>query len=318
MADDHPLILTVTPNPCVDKTVFVKQYEPGQFIRADRYACIAGGKGVNVSRAIRRLGGRTEAFVIVGGHTGAQVVEYIEQEDHVPCRRAIVTDPTRTITTIFEDEHKRQTAFFEPGSRITDDEAERIIGEFSDVAREARVIAFCGTVSDPTLEELYATLIPIAQDARAITILDSHGPEFRAGVAAKPYMVKPNLAEAAEYIGHALDTKPKRWEAVAHFHDAGVKLVLISLGAEGALVSHGEEAFQVVAPEIDEVNPVGSGDALVAAFAMALAEEEPPPLEETARRAMAAGAANARMWDVAQFEREDIDELVKKVEIRPL
>lgn len=318
MAEDTPLILTVTPNPCVDKTVFVPAYEPGQFIRADRYACVAGGKGVNVSRAIRRLGGRTEALVIVGGHTGAQVVEYIENEDRVPCRPAVVADATRTITTIFEEDQKRQTAFFEPGSRITDDEAERIVGEFSDLVRDARVIAFCGTVSDPTLQELYATLIPIAHESNAITILDSHGPEFKAGVDAQPFMVKPNLAEAAEYIGHALDTKPKRWEAVAHFHDAGVKLVVISLGADGALVSLGEEAFQVVAPEIEEINPVGSGDALVAAFALALAEEERPPLEETARRAMAAGAANARMWDVVQFEREDVDALMKKVEIRSL
>lgn len=318
MAEDLPLILTVTPNPCVDKTVFVPRFEPGQFIRADRYACIAGGKGVNVSRAIRRLGGRTEAFVIVGGHTGAQVVEYIEREDHVECRHAVVADPTRTITTIYEEEHKRQTAFFEPGSRISDDEVERIVGEFADAVQDAKVVAFCGTVSDSTLQELYATLIPLAHESNAITILDSHGPEFKAGVAAKPYMVKPNLAEAAEFVGHALDTKPKRWETVARFHDAGVKLVVISLGAEGALVSHGEEAFQVVAPEIEEINPVGSGDALVAAFALALAEEEPPPLEVTARRAMAAGAANARMWDVVQFEREDVEELSKRVEIRPL
>ncbi|MEX2015321.1 MAG: PfkB family carbohydrate kinase, partial [Candidatus Hydrogenedentales bacterium] len=262
MPDDQPLILTVTPNPCVDKTVFVKAYEPGQFIRADRYVCIAGGKGVNVSRAIRRLGGRTEAFVIVGGHTGAQVVEYIERGDHVPCRAAVVADDTRTITTIYEEEPKRQTAFFEPGSRITDDEAERIIGEFADSIREARVVAFCGTVSDPTLQELYANLIPIAHESNLVTILDSHGAEFKAGVAAAPYMVKPNLAEAAEFCGYALDSKPKRWEAVARFHDAGVKLVVISLGAEGALVSQGDESFQAIAPEIEEVNAVGSGDAL--------------------------------------------------------
>ncbi|MCX5757687.1 MAG: hexose kinase [Candidatus Hydrogenedentes bacterium] len=309
------MILSVTPNPCVDKTVYVPELKVGTFMRSEKCTCIPGGKGTNVSRAVKALGRATTAMVIVGGHPGAHVVEMIREQDGVACIPVWVKSQTRTITTVLEATVRRQTAFFEPGSRVTSDEAEAMRALFEEAVREARVVTLNGTVPDPAIRTLYRELIAIAKAAGAITILDSHGPEFAIGLEAIPYMVKPNVAEAQELVGFALDSDAARWKAIAQFHARGVEMVVLSLGKDGALVSRGGERLHVIPPVIQEVNPVGSGDALVAGFAIGLSESM--PLGDMARLAVAAGAANAMSWDIGHFTRDEVNGLLERVEVRP-
>ena len=308
------MILTVTPNPCVDKTVFIDDLKVGTFIRSQKCTCIPGGKGTNVARAVKNLGRRSTAMVIVGGHPGAHVVEMIEQQDGVPCIPVRVASQTRTITTVLEEPVHRQTAFFEPGSRVTDEEAAQVEAVFSEAVREAKVATFNGTVPDPNIRSLYRKLIPIAKAASVVTILDSHGPEFALGLEAVPYMVKPNVAEAQEIVGFPLDSDEAKWRAIDNLHARGVELVVLSLGKDGALVSRGKERFHAVPPTIREINPVGSGDALVAGFAIGLMEGM--PLETMTRLAVAAGTANAMNWDIGHFTRAEVEALIPQVEIK--
>lgn len=310
------MILTVTPNPCVDKTVFIDELRVGTFMRCPRYTCIPGGKGTNVSRAVKNLGRETRALVVVGGHPGAHVVDMIEQQDGVPCVPVWVNDQTRTITTVLEEKVHRQTAFFEPGSRVTPEEARKLEETFRSALGGARVATFNGTVPDPAIKDIYKRLIAHAADAGAITVLDSHGPELKSGLDAAPYMCKPNVTEAEELVGHPLDTEKKRLDAIERIHEMGVKLVVLSLGKRGAIVSDGKKRFQATPPDVTEVNAVGSGDALVAGFAIGLMEQM--PLKETARLAIAAGTANAMSWDIGYFERSQVETLTSQVNLRPL
>jgi tagatose 6-phosphate kinase len=253
-------------------------------------------------------------MVIVGGHPGAHVVEMIEQQDGVACAPVWVQSQTRTITTVLEEPIHRQTAFFEPGSCVTASESDAIVETFRGVISEARVVTFNGTVCDRSIEGLYGTLIPIAKERGVLTILDSHGPEFARGLDAVPYMVKPNVAETEELVGYALDTDDAKARAIRFFHEKGVELVVLSLGKDGALVSRGGERFHVVPPAIQEVNPVGSGDALMAGFASGLLEDMPP--ETMARLAVAAGAANAQSWDIGHFTKEEVEDIEQNVTVR--
>jgi tagatose 6-phosphate kinase len=308
------MILTVTPNPCVDKTVFIDDLEVGTFMRSKEYSCVPGGKGTNCSRAAKALGRDTTAMVVVGKHPGAHVVEMIERDDGVHCVPVWVDSPTRTITTVLEQSVHRQTAFFEPGSTVTKEEAANIRLRFTEVVGDADVVTFNGTVSDPAIASLYRDLIAIAHDASTLSILDSHGPEFIQGLEAKPYMVKPNVAEAEELLGRKLTNAAARAEALDAFHERGIELVVLSLGKDGALVSRGDERFRVVPPKIEEINPVGSGDCLVAGFAIGL--EEDLPLKDAARLACAAGTANAMSWDIGHFSLADVADVSAQVEIR--
>jgi tagatose 6-phosphate kinase len=276
---------------------------------------VAGGKGNNCARAITILGRAAKAMVIVGGHPGAHVVEMLEKHDGIPCVPVWVKSLTRTITTILEEPIQRQTAFFESGSRVTNEEFEDLKRIFADEAQGAKVVTFNGTVPDPKIETLYCDIIPMAKSAGAITILDAHGPEFALGLEAVPYMVKPNVAEAQECVGFPLDSIEAKWKAIDSFHDRGVELVVLSLGKDGALVSRGNERFHAVPPAIKEVNPVGSGDALVAGFAIGLKEQM--PLVEIAKLAIAAGAANAMSWDIGHFTLQEVQALFPQVRIIP-
>ena len=310
------MILTVTPNPCVDKTVFVDELKVGTFMRSARCTCVPGGKGNNVARAVHALGRPAKAMVLVGGHPGAHVVDMIREQDGVECLPVWVASPTRTITTVLEQPIHRQTAFFEPGSRVTDDEAAAFGAAFREAVADASVVAFSGTVPDPNIETLYRDLVRIANDAGVVTILDAHGPEFALGLESVPHMVKPNVAEAEELVGFSLDSDEAKWKGIDVFHEKGVQLVVLSLGARGGFVSDGSQRLHAAPPAIEEVNPVGSGDALVAGFAIGLMEGL--DLAETARLAVAAGTANAMSWDIGHFTREEVERIMPLVEVRAL
>lgn len=309
------MILTFTPNPCVDKTVFIDRLEPGAKIRSQKYTCIPGGKGTNVSRAVKALGRETEAMVIVGGHTGRHVVDMIEQQDGVTCIPLWVEGMTRTITTVLEEPLHRQTAFFEPGPRVSEAEIDQIVAAFEAAAHRARVVTLNGTTPDAGLRSLYARLIRLAWEAEILPILDTYGAELALALPSRPYMIKPNQAEAEGLVGFPLDNDAARRRALDFFHERGVSLVVISLGREGALVSREGERLRAIPPAVREINAVGSGDALVAAFAIGL--EEGWPLEDMARYGVAAGAANAMTWDIGHFGRAEVDRIAADTTVVP-
>lgn len=307
------MILTLTPNPCVDKTVYIEHLEPGGRFRAPRYDCIPGGKGTNVSRAVKALGGETRAMVVVGGHTGRHVVEMITQDDGVACVPFWCGASTRTITTVLEATPHRQTAFFEPGPALLPEEVEALVAAVGDTLPGTTMLTLNGTVPSAALVDLYARVIPRAREAGAMVLLDAHGDEFRRGLAQRPDFVKPNQQEAEEFLGKALDTEAARWEAVEAFHVAGVRGVVLSLGAAGALFSLDGVRLRAVPPQIDEVNPVGSGDALVAGFCVGITRGW--PLERIARMAIACGTANAMSWAIGHFSLAEVETLAGRVEI---
>lgn len=309
------MILTLTPNPCVDKTVFIEHLEPGGRYRSQRYTCIPGGKGTNVSRAVKILGGETRAFVIAGGHTGRHVVDMIVHEDGVDCVPFWCAQPTRTITTVLEATPHRQTAFFEPGPTLSDAEKQQLLDAARTALVGAKLLTLNGTVPSESLCDLYAELIRAAKAAGVQTLLDTHGREFRLALPDGPDFIKPNQQEAEEFLGRSLDSEAARWEAVDAFHAAGVRGVVMSLGAEGALFSMDGEALRAHPPTIEEVNPVGSGDALVAGIAMGIVESW--PLERLARTAIACGAANAMSWDIGHFTVAEVNDLSARVRLEP-
>jgi 1-phosphofructokinase family hexose kinase len=268
---------------------------------------------VNVARAVKALGHASAAFVVVAGHAGRHVVQMIEEADGMRCEPVWVGGMTRTITTVLEESLHRQTAFFEPGPPITDTDYAQIVARCTALLPEARVLTLNGAVGDARLVPLYAELGAAARHAGLPFILDSYGPEFVAGLDACPTLVKPNLAEAESLLGRSLPDRPAQWEAIAAFHARGAANVVLSLGAEGALVSDGTGRWHLQPPAINEVNPVGSGDALVAGLAVGLASGW--SLLEGARLGVAAGTANAASWDIGHFSLSAVNALLPEVRV---
>lgn len=311
-----PMYLTVTPNPCIDKTIYIPRFKPGDRVRSNKYTQISGGKGNNVARILVALGFRAAAILWVGGYTGKQVVKMLREDDKVKCFPVWTHIPTRTITTVLEEELGRQTAFFEPGPKILEQEYNDLIERFKNILRtySVPVVTFSGTVPDPNVTSLYKVLIDIANKQGSITILDSYGNEFSEGIKSNPFMVKPNVEELSKFIKADLSDKKSRIDAVQFLKQKyNISLVVLSMGAEGAFVSYENTFLHFVPPRIKEINPVGSGDALVAGFAVRLAKKF--SIYDTGRLGIALGTANAMMWDIGKFDMKDLMEIYEQVKI---
>ena len=242
------MIITITPNPCVDKTLFIDTLQPGAKIRSPRYTCIAGGKGCNVSRAIKLMGGKTVAMPFVGGHTGRHVVEMLEKQDGLTCIPVWVTSSTRTITTVLEEPAHRQTALFEPGSAVSPEECHSALEQVKHLLPKADLITMNGSAPDATLDMFYHDVVHLANEVGIRTIVDAYGAIFNHALKALPYMVKPNVEEAEQLLQHAITNREEQWKAVDWFHEQGIPLVVLSLGADGALVSFEDDQFHVQPP----------------------------------------------------------------------
>lgn len=308
------MILTVTPNPCVDKTVFLDTMTVGKKNVCSRVTTIPGGKGNNVARAVKALGERSAALVLVGGAPGQHVVEMITKQDGLECHPVWIAQNTRTITTVLEEGPHRQTPLFEPGPKVSAAEREALIAAVVAKLPGTDILTLNGTVSDPFLADVYKAILPEANAAGVLTILDTHGRELALGLDAAPHMVKPNDAEAAELVGYALDSDASRWRAIDWFHKKGVKLVVLSLGPDGVFVSNGNERFHVKPPAIEEINAVGSGDCLVAGFAVGLLRKW--PLEKCAVLGVSAGTVNAMRWDIGHVTQAEVEQISTRVVVK--
>jgi len=297
----------------VDKTLFTGPIELGAKIRAPRCTCIAGGKGCNVSRAIKAMGGDTVAMVLVGGPTGRHVVDMLEKQDGVPTVPVWVDGLTRTITTVLEEPPHRQTAFFEPGPVTTEVERGRFLELFRETVTQAELVTLNGSAPDPALDTLYRDLLDIAHACKVPVILDAYGTIFAKALERGPFMVKPNVEELEQFLGEHVDTREQQWRAVDRLRGGGIELVVLSLGAEGALVASKEGCFHARPPRIEEVNPVGSGDALVAGFALGVTQRK--NLTDTIRLGVAMGTANAITWDIGSFTRHQVEALIPEVQL---
>lgn len=310
------MFLTVTPNPCIDKTIFIPEYKPGDRIRSKRYSIVAGGKGNNVARVIRFLGYNAYALLWVGGYTGKEVIRILREEDKVKPIPVWTQMPTRTITTIYEEFVERQTAFFEPGPNISITEYRNMTEKFKRTLTNMRikVATFSGTIPDKSAVNLYKSLIKIAHNYNVLTILDSYGEEFREGLKSKPDVVKPNLKEAEEFFNCKLESRPEQIEALETLiKKYKIKVASISLGHDGCLITDGNTYLHAIPPKIKEINSVGSGDALVAGFAICFAKKY--SISTAAKLGVALGTANAMQWEIGKFSMRDLIEVYQQVKI---
>src|SRR5262245_54254136 len=194
------MILTVTPNPMLDKTLWLDELRCGATHRAQRMTMIVGGKGINVSRALTGLGESTLATGFLGGPTGAEIRALLEIEK-IPNDFVELSATTRVGVTLVEEKSGRRTAVFEPGAQLQAREVGALLERVEQLLPRCRALALCGSMPCAGFDRLYADLIQRAHLRNAPVFLDSyHGP-LKAGLAARPQFLKPNREEALQTFG---------------------------------------------------------------------------------------------------------------------
>ncbi|MDX3645563.1 1-phosphofructokinase [Streptomyces sp. MB09-02B] len=261
------MILTVTPNPSLDRTYEVPSLDRGEVIRATGERMDPGGKGVNVSRAVAAAGRRTVAVLPLGGAPGALVADLLDAQG-IEVARVAVAGATRSNIALAEADGVL-TKINAPGPELSAAERELLLETVRAQSADASWIACCGSLPRGLAPSWYAELVARAHAAGARIALDTSGPALLAALRERPDVVKPNAEELAEAVGRPLTTVGDAVKAAEELREMGATAVLASLGADGQLLVNASGAWYGTA-RVDAVRSnVGAGDSSLAGFLIA-------------------------------------------------
>jgi 1-phosphofructokinase family hexose kinase len=312
------MIVTVTLNAGLDRTLTVPNFQRGQRHRASQGLTLAGGKGINVARALKRLDVPVVATGLAGGRTGTRIVEELTSEailnDFVR-----IGDESRTSTAVVDPTVAAYTEINEWGPHVEPDELAMLLDKLAYLSRGADMVVFAGSLPRGVADSFYGEAIRDLHRRGVRAALDAEGEALRLGAEAEPYLVSPNQREAEGLVGHEFGDDEDFTGALERIVEIGPRNVLIT--SESACFALFREErrrllFRVDAPSIEPVSAVGSGDVLLAAFLAARVGER--PLEEALRNAVAAGAASTLELGAGRFDPREGSRLQSKVVLQEL
>lgn len=283
------MISTLTPNPSLDLTYELSgKLSRGAVQRAASVSVEAGGKGINVSRNLVANGVTSRAVAPVGGPSGEQFLSLLEGAE-VELMRVPVAGPVR-INTALAEKSGALTKINAGGPTLSEEEVERLLAQTAKAARGAVWLAACGSLPPGAPDDLLARVVVAAHEAGCKATADSSGAPLAAALEAGPDLIKPNAEELAELVGKSLTTFGDVLAAAEEARARGAKSILVSLGADGAIVLNEDGALHAQTPPFVPRSTVGAGDALLAGFLAVGGEGESALIE-----AVAWGAAAARL-----------------------
>jgi 1-phosphofructokinase len=298
------VILTLTLNPSLDRTIEVDRLVPGAMIRARSARLDPGGKGVNVSRALLASKVASRAVITAGGADGQQLVRLLEAAD-IPLHAVEVGGRTRSNVTIVEPDGV-VTKLNEPGGELSRAELDRIAEVLLAEAEVSSWVVACGSLPPGVPHSFYAELCKAGASTGVPVAIDSSGPALLAAVEARPTLVKPNREELAEAVGRSIDTVADAIEAAEELRERGAQSVLASLGADGAVLVDADGVITGEAHVATPKNTVGAGDALLAGFLAAGAQGAAALAEGLAWGAAAVRLPDSRMPRPRDIRRGDV------------
>jgi 1-phosphofructokinase len=284
------MIVTVTPNPAIDRTVLIRDFTIGATNRAIAERTEIGGKGINVARHLMSLGCDVLATGLLGSRDMHGIVETLARQG-VRTDFVRVAGDTRVNIKILDPATGEETEINEAGPSLAADAADVLLAKLRALLPTCEVMVLSGSLPPGVPDDLYARAIALAADAGVKTVLDAAGAALRLGIAARPNLVKPNHAEAEELLGAPLRDEGELEAAAREFRDRGAQSAVISLGSAGAVCAAPAGSWLAKPPRIVPRHTVGAGDAMVASLACSLMRGVPAP--EALRLATALGSATA-------------------------
>jgi 1-phosphofructokinase family hexose kinase len=308
----HMTILCVTPNVAVDRTLSVPGFAAGGVWRARDVHAAAGGKGLNLTRALLRLGRPVLCVGPLGGHAGRQVAMLAEAEG-LPARWTWIEGETR-ISIIVVGNGGAATVINEPGPALAATDWVRFVADVATAAAECAAACITGSLPPGCPAGGLAQLIAAAGGKGRPIWVDTSGAALVQAVAAAPSGIKINGEEAAALLGRPVSNTAEALLAAREMLPLGPNIVAITIGGGGAVLASSAGDWQATAPSIDPVNPVGSGDCFLAGLVTGLSEGRGEA--EALRLATACGAANALTAHAGEIEPARVERLALQVVVR--
>jgi 1-phosphofructokinase family hexose kinase len=312
------MIITVTLNAAIDKTLAVPNFRLGRRHRAVEQAAMAGGKGVNVARALRGLGQPVIATGIAGGPTGIRIVEHLTEEgilnDFVRIR-----EESRTSTAVVDPTSGEQTEINERGPHVSEGELELFVDKLLYLAQGAAVCVFAGSLPRGVDAGLYGRLIEEMRRLGVTTVIDSEGEALLLATRRAPDVVTPNEIEAEGLVGHEFADEEDRRRALGEMVEMGAREGIMTL-ADGclAVLGHGpgRSLYRATLEPLEPVSSVGSGDAFLAGFVAARYGGRDP--DRCLRFAVACGAESTQHFGAGQLDQREVERLIPEVQVETL
>lgn len=306
------MILTITLNPMLDKTVYVGALQRGAIHRAEKMEMVAGGKGINVSRQLTCLGVKTVATGFLGGEVGSVLSRLMSAEEIE--HDFVLTDASTREGMTYLESDGTWTAMFEPALRVDAKFVLELNKKIASLSSQCWWIVCGGSSPGAEADDIFYSAITNAHHRGVPSVLDSYGNAFDLGLKALPTLVKPNKREFELTFHKTLETDVDFIGAINFLLSKGVNYCMITDGPRSFYAGVQGHCWKITPPQVKSVNATGSGDAMIAGVLYGFRQGW--KFERCLSFSAAAGAANASKWDVANSSLEEISQLEQRVVIR--
>lgn len=309
------MILCVNLNASIDKTIVVDGFDLGEIHRPDAVKSLAGGKGCNVARALQTLGETPVVTGWVGGTAGLFIENGLAAE-------GITSDfvhtefESRTCTSILNSCNQVMTEIYENGDPVPPEKVAEMLAHFREIVGGKTAVSLSGSLPPGVPPDMYAQLIQIAHEANVPAFLDSSKEALLQGVAAKPFLIKPNESEVAILAGREPQTLAQFAAAANIISTRYETIVVLSMGKNGAIAAEGNKVVHVQNPQVEAKSAVGSGDCMLGGLVYGFMQEF--ALVDAVKYGVAAGTANTLSLGAGQFTKQDFELVWTQVTVEVL
>jgi len=307
------MITTVSLNPCIDRTVKVKKFAYGGMNRITSARSDAGGKAINVAISAAKLGLEAGCIGLLYKENG-RIIENKLMMNRVESDFAWLEGSVRTNIKLLDEATGQVTEINESGMAVTEETLDKMLDLIAKHAETSDFLVLTGSLPPLCPNDFYRRAIESVEGLDCRCVLDAEGEKFSEGIKARPFLIKPNLYELEMAVGHELSSLEQVRDAALRYIDMGVQNVAVSMGANGALLTNGQETLYAPRVEVAVQSTVGAGDAMVAGLTAGfLAEME---MEEVLRMGAAAGTASCMTEGTQLLEKATYKNLLNSIVIQ--
>lgn len=311
---EKEMIYTITLNPALDRMLVVERLmedDTTRIISEDRYA---GGKGIDVSRVIKELGGQSIALGFVGGYDGLELEGRLIN-DGILTRFVRISDSTRVNVILKERSTGRQYVISTPGPTIKPSELGEIYHQILSL-KDAKYVVISGSLPRGVSPTIYSQFILAARELGAIVAIDADGNALKEAMEHKPDIIKPNRYELGRLLEREILNIEDMVKGAMDVHERGIRYVIASMGKDGLILVTEGKRLHAIAPPVHVDSTVGAGDSALGAFV--LAHSQGSTLEDCLRIACAAGTATAMTPGTELCHRETVKKILGSVQVKEI